>query len=257
MVGQILSEIENGIGWLTIDNPDKRNAVSTDMALQGTDLIAAFSADPNVRVVVIRSTGGKSWMAGADISEYEKRRGSPPLQRSGLAFYDGVRACPKPVVAMIAGYCFGGGFAMACACDIRLVADNSLFAIPAGRLGLGYRAEFTRWIVETVGIPIAREILYTGRRYDAANAYRIGLAHHIVPMAELESFTRDYVKTIVENAPLSVRASKGIINEVAKTPDDWDTESCKELLAACTASEDSVEGHRAFLEKRAPVFKGR
>jgi enoyl-CoA hydratase len=258
MTDKMLASVENGIGWLTINNPERRNALSMEMASRGADIIDDFTADTAVRVIVIKGAGDKAFQAGADISEFEKRRdtGPAPGQRGGFQFFETVRDTPKPTIAMIRGYCFGGGVALAAACDLRIVADDAVFAITAGKLGLAYPPKFTRWIVEAVGVATTKEILYTARRYKADEALRIGLATRLVPAAELEAFTREYVRAIVANAPLSVRASKGIIGEVLKTPADWDMAVCESLMKECTGSEDAAEGHKAFLEKRPAVFRG-
>ncbi len=259
MTDKILAEIENGVGWLTFNNPEKRNSVSLEMALKICDVMADFGTNPDVRVVVLKGDA-KAWVSGADISEFENRRSNAEqahgYERNSLSMYEAVHDCPKPVIAMIGGYCLGGGMALACACDIRIASKNAQFGIPAGRLGIGYRPNFTRWVVETVGGPTAKEILYTARRYSAEEALQIRLVNRLTEDADLEKFTRDYVKAIVENAPLSVKATKGIVNEVLKTPADWDMEMCAALVDACSNSADFKEGRKAFLEKRTPVFTG-
>ena len=261
MTDKILAEVENGVGWLTFNNPERRNAVSLEMALRVCEVMDEFTANDDVRAVVLKGAGGKAWVSGADISEFENRRANAEqahgYQRNSLSMYESVHDCPKPVIAMIQGYCMGGGMALACACDIRIAAADAIFAIPAGRLGIGYRANFTRWVAETVGGPTTKEILYTARRYNAEEALQIRLINRLTSVAELESFTRDYVKAMVENAPLSLKATKGIVNEVLKSPSDWNTDLCDSLVDACSNSDDFKEGRRAFMEKRTPAFTGR
>ena len=261
MTDKILAEVANGIGWLTFNNPERRNAVSLEMALKVCEVMDDFTASDDVRVVVLKGAGGKAWVSGADISEFENRRSNAEqahgYQRNSLTMYEAVHDCPKPVIAMIQGYCMGGGMALACACDIRIAASDAIFAIPAGRLGIGYRTNFTRWVAETVGGPTAKEILYTARRYSAEEALQIRLINRLTTVEELEPFTREYVGKIAENAPLSLRATKGIVNEVLKSPSDWNTELCDSLVDACSNSDDFKEGRRAFMEKRTPVFTGR
>jgi len=158
---------------------------------------------------------------------------------------------------MIEGYCMGGGMALACACDIRICSDNSVFAIPAGRLGIAYRENFTRWLVETVGGPVTKEILFTSRRYDAIEALQIGLVNKVIPQGELKGFVQEYASSIVENAPLSVRASKYIVNAVGDSQGQWDKGAIQKFIDACSNSDDYNEGRRAFIEKRVPNFRGK
>jgi enoyl-CoA hydratase/carnithine racemase len=260
MTDKILANVENNIGWLTFNNPERRNSVSLDMALRVSEVMEEFGANPDVRAIVLKGDA-KAWVSGADISEFENKRSNAEqahgYQRNSLSMYEAVHDCPKPVIAMVQGYCLGGGVALACACDIRIASKNAQFGIPAGRLGIGYRPNFTRWVVETVGAPTAKEILYTARRYSGEEALQIRLVNRLTEDSELESFTRDYVKAIAENAPLSARATKGVVNEVLKTPADWDLDVCNALIDACSNSDDFKEGRRAFMEKRAPVWTGR
>ena len=260
MTDKILSKIEDGVGWLIFNNPEKRNAVSLAMAGKVADIMTGFATDEKVRVVVLKGEGGKSFVAGADISEFEKLRstaeGIAAYERTSNAMYESVHDCPKTVIAMIQGFCMGGGMAVACACDIRICSDDSVFAIPAGRLGIGYRALFTRWVYEAVGASTAKEILFTARRYPAAEAFSLGLVNRVTSAEELEAYTIDYAAAIAGNAPLSVQAAKTIVNEVVKSPSDWDLDLCNRLVEACASSDDYIEGRRAFTEKRQPEFKG-
>ena len=260
MTDKILSKVEDGIGWVIYNNPEKLNAVSLAMASKVAEIMDDFGDDDSVRVVVLKGEGGKSFVSGADISEFEKFRSTPEgianYEKTSRAMYQNIRDCPKPVIAMIQGYCMGGGMAVACASDIRICSDDSVFAIPAGRLGIGYHANFTRWVYEAVGASTAKEILFTARRYPAEEAFQLGLVNRMTSADELESYTIDYVQTIVGNAPLSVQAAKSIVNEVAKSPSDWDLELCKKLVKACADSDDYKEGRLAFIEKRQPVFRG-
>ena len=261
MTNKILSEVKDGIGWIIYNNPERRNSVSLAMAEKVTKVILDYGTNDDVRVVIIRGEGGKSFVAGQDISEFEELRSTPDgierYERITNSMYEGVRYCPKPVIAMIEGYCMGGGMALACACDIRICSDNSIFAIPAGRLGIGYRPNFTRWVVETVGGPTAKEILFTARRYDAVEALKIGLVNRVTLVDELTGYVREYANSIAENAPISVRASKNIVNAVGDSPSEWDMKQIQELLDACSNSEDYVEGRRAFMAKRTPKFIGK
>ena len=259
--GTIRGLKQDGIGHLLFDNPTRRNAMSRDMIRQAPEVLAEFAVDPDVRVVVVSGAGDKSFVSGADISEFEKTRANAQLAREAAeasnAMFQGLRDFPKPTVAKIRGYCFGGGVAVACACDIRLAADDALFSIPAARLGLAYRENFTRWVVDAVGPANAKEILLTARRYDAADAHRIGLVHRVLPVAEFDAFVEEYTGQIAANAPLSMRAAKVTVNEVSKGLGQADVDRCAQLADACADSEDFIEGRRAFMEKRKPEFAGR
>jgi len=261
MTDKILSEVRDGIGWIIYNNPERRNAVSLAMAEKVTKVISDHISNSDVRLVVIKGAGGKSFVAGQDISEFEDLRSTPEgierYERITNGMYDGVRYCPKPVIAMIEGFCMGGGMALACACDIRICSDNSLFSIPAARLGIGYRPNFTRWVVEAVGVSATKEILFTARSYTAAEALKIGLVNCVTVQSELASHVQSYAKSIVENAPISILASKNIVNEVVKRPAEWDMKTMQEFIDTCSNSEDYAEGRRAFMEKRTPNFKGK
>lgn len=261
MTDQILTEVKDGVGWLTFNNPKKHNAISLDMSTRGAEVMTEFAADDTVRVIVLKGAGGRAFVSGADISEFEKRRSSADTgdeyERSSTGMFENIRESPKPTVAMIEGYCMGGGVAIACACDIRICSPDAVFAIPAARLGIGYRASFTRWVLEAVGPSMTREILYTARRYSGAEAVTIGLATRVIEKTVLEDYVRDYAATIAGNAPLSVRAAKGMVAEVVKSPGEWDQEVCRELVRACADSADFKEGRTAFMEKRPPEFKGK
>ena len=258
MTDKMLGEVEGGIGWLTINNPERHNAVSLEMAARGTELIAELSADKTVRVIVIRAAGEKAWMSGADIGDFNpKADGSAaPRRPDGLAFYDAVYNCAKPVIAAIKGYCMGGGVALACACDLRICATDSIIAIPAGKLGISYPANFVRWLQDTIGMPNTKEMLFTGRRYTADEALRIGLANRLVAPDALASAAQEYAQSIAENAPLSVLANKEIIGVTSKDPSGWDQARLRTLSETTRNSADFAEGRKAFAEKRKPVFRG-
>ncbi len=211
--------------------------------------------------MIISGAGDKAFVSGADIAEFDKRRKdahtAASYEKTASALFNGVRTISKPTIAMIHGYCMGGGVALACGCDIRICAEGSIFAIPAGRLGLAYRVDLTRWLVNAVGPGSAKEILFTASRFDAREAHRMGLVQHVVALDELESFVVDYATGMAENAPLTLAAAKGIINEIVKGENEFDAGLCVRLIAACMDSEDFAEGRNAFAEKRKPQFKGR
>ncbi|NQV57473.1 MAG: enoyl-CoA hydratase/isomerase family protein [Rhodospirillales bacterium] len=260
MTDKILTEVADGIGWLIFNNPEKHNAISLDMATRAAEVVTEFTNDDAVRVIVLKGAGGKAFVSGADISEFAKQRSNADVadnyERTSTGMFENVRDCPKPTIAMIEGYCMGGGVALACAADIRISAPDGIFAIPAARLGIGYRASFTRWVMEAVGPSMTKEILYTARRYSAEEAVQMGLVTRIIEKDALQEYVRDYAATIAGNAPLSVRAAKGMVAQVLKSPGEWDEKICVELVRACADSADYKEGRTSFMEKRQPEFKG-
>jgi enoyl-CoA hydratase len=258
---RMLAEVDGSIGWVTFNNPSRRNAVSMDMWQAIPEIMDAFERDPAVRVIVLTGAGDKSFVSGADISEFEKNRSSA----EGVARYEeiGNRAqsrlvnAQKPTIAMIRGFCMGGGVGVALSCDLRIAAESAQFGIPAAKLGIGYRLDGLTKLVALVGPAFAKEIFYTARRFSAAEAHGMGLVNRVLPDGELEGFVRSYCAMIAENAPLSLKAAKGIVAELTKLQDEVDRARCDELVRACFDSEDYVEGRRAFMEKRKPQFKGR
>ena len=259
--GRVVGSLDNGVARLLFDNEARRNAISVSMSQQAADLLEDYAKNPDVRLLVIAGAGDKSFISGADISEFEKVRKDAETHarytKISSQMYTRVREFPKPTIAKIRGFCFGGGVGLAAACDLRVCSDDSLFSIPAGRLGIAYRADFIAWLNEIVGPARLKEILITARRYPAAEAAAIGLVHRVAPAAEFESFFDDYIATIADNAPLSTAASKIVVNEVADQLRHVDMAKCRALADACANSSDFQEGRRAFMEKRRPKFTGR
>jgi len=258
---KILAEVEGGVGWLTFNNPQRRNAVSLEMWQGIGDAIEAFQRDSTVRVVVMRGAGGRAFAAGADITEFDAQRANAEQRRRyGEISARGARALAqldKPLLAMIRGYCIGGGLAISLNADVRFATPGSTFGIPAAKLGLGYEYAGTAALARLVGPSTARDILFSARFLDADEALRIGLVNFVVPDDELEARVRDYAKTIAANAPLTIRAAKAAINAFERYSRDQETREIAALVDACFDSEDYKEGRRAFAEKRAPKFEGR
>jgi enoyl-CoA hydratase/carnithine racemase len=255
---QMRAQVEDGIGWIVYDNPERHNAMTREMLAALPGICERFDADPAVRVVVLRGAGERAFVSGADIGELRELRAAPPER----AMHDGARAASllaidKPVIAMIHGYCLGGGLLTALCADLRIAADDARFGIPAARLGVGYPYEATQALVTLVGPANTTELLFTGRRFDAGEALHMGLVNRVVPKAELEAHVRKLAADISANAPLSIRAAKAAIRHASQAPGAPALEECRRRIAACWESQDFAEGRRAFADKRAPRFAGR
>ena len=251
-------EKRGAVGWIVFDQPARRNAINGDMWRGIAPAMAQFDRDPEVRCVAFRGAGTDAFSAGADISEFESRRAS----EESVGQYDGlldqvlhsIQGSPKPSVAMIYGFCLGGGLEIALACDLRYCAATAQFGIPAAKLGLAYNVEGHKRLLETVGHARAREIMFLGRRYDAEEALAMGLVHAVVP--DLESFTEKILADLSANAPLSILNSKTIFEEYVKAAGAPDHARMQAAIERCAKSADYKEGRRAFMEKRKPQFKG-
>jgi enoyl-CoA hydratase len=256
---RLIAKKEGALGWIVFNNPDRRNAMSIDMWEAIPAVLQDFENDANIRVVVLAGAGDKAFISGADISQFEKQRSSKEAVQRYEDISEAAQAklagLEKPLLAMIRGYCLGAGVNVANSCDLRIAADDARFGIPAGKMGLGYRATSMKSLVDTVGAPFAREIMLTARQFTAAEALQMGLVHKVIEKERLEEFVREYAHTIAANAPLTLRAAKRTIREVSKR--DYDVERCKSWVRECFESEDYAEGRRAFMEKRKPQFKGK
>jgi len=258
---KLIARKDGAIGWVIFNNPEKRNAMSLEMSEATAVAMESYAKDPEVRVVILRGQGDKAFISGADISQFKERRSNAEQVKAAEAISErtnkAIRECPKPVIAMIRGYCMGGGLGTAVVCDLRIASDDSRFGVPAAKLGVGYRFNGIRRLSEVVGPQFTAEIFYTGRQFSAQEALQMGLINRMLPAAELEKYVLDYAATLAGNAPLTIAAVKRSLIELRKDPADRDLDLCQRMVDACFASEDYVEGRNAFMEKRKPAFKGR
>ena len=257
----VIVEKKGAVGHITFNDPAKHNAMSYEMWAAVEPALANFEKDDEIKVVVLTGAGGKSFVSGANISQFDKLRTGPDAvaeyERVAEGAQNALYNFLKPTVARIQGYCIGGGLNIALCCDIRIASEDSSFSIPAGRMGLGYRFTAIRNLATAVGPANALDIFLSARRFDAKEAQRMGVVHFTSPTEGLNDLVDDYVSKIVANAPLTLQAGKKMIREFQKLPSNSDLDLMRDLVLKCFESEDYKEGKRAFAEKRAPVFKGR
>lgn len=246
---------------IRFNNPARHNALSVDMWEALPPLLRLAQEDDRVRLVVFTGAGDKAFVSGADISQFEDMRAAREAviryeamaEESLTAIYD----CPKPTLACIRGYCIGGGLNVAISCDLRVASTDSTFAIPAARLGLGYRYSAMKNLVDLIGVGAAKDLFFTARRIDAAEAKAIGLASRICAPEALDALLAEYTGALADNAPLTVAAGKAIMREILKPSPELDTALCASLIRGCFESADYTEGRTAFMQKRKPMFTGR
>jgi enoyl-CoA hydratase/carnithine racemase len=257
---KMLSRKEGGVGYLTFNNPERHNAVSLEMWEAASSYLDDFATDNAIRVVVLTGAGGKAFVSGADISKFADERSTKQaidrynvaVDKANSAIYDFL----KPTIAMIRGYCIGGGVGLALCCDFRICSDNSKFGVPAAKLGLGYGFKGIKKLVDVVGPAYAKEIFFTARHFTATEAHQMGLVNSVIPDAELDAYIANMAETISGNAPLTVNSVKYIVGQVLTDESKRDLKKCDDLVSQCFASQDYIEGRTAFMEKRKPNFTG-
>jgi len=248
------------VARLTIDNPARRNAMTLAMWAALPELVRRAEADPGVRVILVRGAGDTAFCAGADISQFSDNRSSAA---EGQAYDAAVHAAQtalfaaeKPTVAYIRGVCYGGGVGIALSCDLRVAAADARFRIPAARLGLGYSFSNVELVAARIGASAAADLLFTARTVDAADALRLGIVGRLLATEQADEAVEELVAAIGGNAPLTLRAVKRALVEVARPAAERDLDAVDALVRACAVSDDYREGQAAFKEKREPRFRG-
>ncbi len=259
--GKMLAEVSEGVGRITFNQPEKRNAMSVEMWDGLTAILDLWSGDPAVRVVVLTGAGDKAFVSGADISQFAKSRSNAEAQKEYDKLTSAGRrklaAFEKPVIARIQGFCLGGGLGIAMQADLRICSEGSAFGIPAAKLGIAYGFDMVSRLIGLVGHAHARTLLFTGERIDAAEAGRIGLVNQVVPEAALDATVEKLARGIAGNAPLSVTGMKFILGQALRDASERDMPAVLAAVATCFDSADYTEGRTAFMEKRKPAFQGR
>ena len=262
------SPTERVLSWLDVstlhirfNNPARHNALSVDMWEAVPPLLRLAETDDRVRLVVFSGAGEKAFVSGADISQFEDMRAA----KEAVTRYEhmaenalmSILNFSKPTLACIRGYCIGGGVNVAISCDIRIAASDSVFSIPAARLGLGYRYSAMKNLVDLIGPGAAKDLFFTARKIDAAEAHALGLVSRVCAPDQLPALLAEYTAAMAANAPLTIRAAKAITAEILKPSPEMDLALCQQLIRGCFDSADYAEGRKAFMEKRKPVFTGK
>jgi enoyl-CoA hydratase len=254
----ILVDRRDRVAIITINRPEKRNALNIQTRAEGAAVLDELRADDSVRVVIITGAGDKAFVAGADIAEFAQRTAlnqrEVMLERS---LFNAIDSFPKPIIAMVNGYCLGGGCEVALACDIRIASDHASFGQPEINLGIIPGGGGTQRLTRLVGEGKAMEMILSGEIIDAQAALAIGLVNQIVPADQLETKTMDIANRIAEKSPIALRLAKEAVKLASRSNLDEGLRREVDLFALCFSSEDKDEGVKAFLEKRKPEFKGR
>ena len=257
---KMLSRVKDGVGYITFNNPEKHNAVSIEMWDALEQILDGFRSSQDIRVIVLSGAGGKAFVSGADISKFDKERSSKEAvlsyNKRTQKVYENLETFPKPTIALIDGYCIGGGLNLAVCCDIRICSEKSKFAMPAAKLSLGYPFSSIKRLFDVMGPGMAKHFMFTAEKISASEALACGLVQKLVSEDSIDSYVKDYALNIANNAPLTIKAMKQIGIEISKNSDERDLLLCQKLASACFDSEDYKEGRKAFMEKRKPNFQG-
>lgn len=254
----ITLERRGAVAILTINRPDKLNALNRQVHAEAVRALDELKHDESVRVLVITGSGEKAFVAGADIKEFRDQ--TPITQRDQFyerTLFNSIDTFPKPVIAMINGFCLGGGNELALACDLRICSEHAKFSQPEINLGLIPGGGGTQRLTRLIGEGRAMEIALTGDMIDAQTAYTFGLVNHVYPAVELEEKTMELANKIAEKAPIALQLAKEAVKFASRSNLDEGLRREVDLFALCFSTEDKKEGVSAFLEKRKPVFKGK
>ncbi len=260
MAGDIELTQDGPVARVVISNEPKRNAMSLHMWQRLGQTIRQLEHEQNTRVIVIKGAGEDAFVSGADISEFGENRSdannAKAYENATEHALDAIRASPKPIIALIKGYCFGAGVAIATACDLRYASADASFSIPAARLGFGYAAHLMKDLVYCVGPARAKEILLTARRYDAQRALGMGLVHEVFDATHYPTHTAALINAVAENAPLTLRATKLVVAALTDHGKSSALTDADRAVGTCFESADAAEGRAAYAAKRKPVFAG-
>ena len=260
-MGRLLTTRHGAVATVLFSNPKKKNAVTYDMWRAIPQTLGELDTDDSVRAIVVAGDGEEAFISGADISQFEKLRGTAEAQaeygKAVEAAYLAPPSCTKPVIARIRGICIGGGLGFAAACDLRICSSDSVFRMPAARLGLGYSPQGILRFMSLIGAANTIDIFMSARKFDAAEALRMGFVSQVVAPGKLESVVAQYCEMVAENAPLTIAATKFAVRQWLKDPAERDLAKAREMVEVCFSSADHKEGRIAFMEKRKPKFTGR
>lgn len=257
---KIITRRQGSKGEIILNNPERHNAISLEMWEKIKALLHEYIEDSNIRVITLSGAGGKAFASGADISRFdeERSRAEAVSQYNTLTAqtYRMLFEAPKPTIACISGFCLGGGLALATCCDIRIASENSVFGLPAAKLGIAYPYESLKRLVSIVGVSNAKDLAFSARRIKATEAKSIGLVNRVVKAEALTDEVNSISAEISQNAPLTIKAMKEAFSQMCGDPERLNPERRAKLEADCFFSEDYKEGKRAFLSKTPPIFKG-
>jgi enoyl-CoA hydratase/carnithine racemase len=260
-MAKLITTRNGAVATILFSNPEKMNAMTYDMWRAVPETLASLDADRGVHAIVVAGEGDKAFISGADISQFEKLRGTAEAQaeynRAVETAYVAPMKCSKPVIARIRGICIGGGLGFAAACDLRICSSDSVFRMPAARLGLGYSPTGVRRFMNVIGAANTIDIFMSARKFDAAEALRMGFVSRVVPNEKLEQAVAEYCEMVADNAPLTIAAAKFAVQQGMKDPADRDLAAAQRMVEVCFASADHKEGRTAFMEKRKPNFQGK